>query len=103
MCYKQRNLQASRGDNKSLNKTEAALRQWIGFITKNAVAAVALIAILTIAVGYFAATGIGINTDTEDMLSPDLGFRKNAKAMDKAFPQFNDNMVIVLDGVNLGT
>lgn len=83
-----------------MNKTEAALRQWIGFITKNAVAAVALIAILTIAVGYFAATGIGINTDTEDMLSPDLDFRKNATAMDKAFPQFNDNMVIVLDGVN---
>jgi len=80
--------------------TEAALKGWIGFITRNAAAAVVLIAVLTAGTGYFAASHIGVNTNTEDMLSPDLEFRKNAKAMDQAFPQFDDNMVIVLDGAN---
>ncbi|MBT4750972.1 MAG: MMPL family transporter [Rhodospirillaceae bacterium] len=83
-----------------MNITEAALKGWIGFITRNAVAAAVLIALSTIGVGYFAASQIGINTNTEDMLSPDLEFRKNAKAMDKAFPQFDDNIVVVLDGAN---
>lgn len=83
-----------------MNITEAALKGWIGFVTRNAAAAALTIAVLTIGAGYFAASHIGINTNTEDMLSPDLGFRQNAKAMDQAFPQFDDNMVIVLDGAN---
>ncbi|MAF49232.1 MAG: hypothetical protein CMM10_13300 [Rhodospirillaceae bacterium] len=83
-----------------LKKSEAALKWWIQFITENAKTAVAAISILTIAIGYFAATSIGINTDTEDMLSPDLAFRQNAKELDRAFPQFDDNIVIVLDGGN---
>lgn len=83
-----------------MNITEAAIKGWIGFITKNAVAATVLIGLATAGIGYYAASLIGVNTNTEDMLSPDLGFRQNAKAMDKAFPQFDDNLVIVLDGAN---
>ena len=40
---------------------------------------------------------LSINTDTEDMLSPDLPFRKNSNALNEAFPQFSDNIVVVVD------
>ena len=62
--------------------------------------AVAAIGALTVVIGLYAAHTITINTDTEDMLSPDLPFRQNAKAMDSAFPHFDNNIVIVLDGEN---
>ena len=49
------------------------------------------------AIGYLA-VNIRINTSTEDMLSPDLPFRRDSRELDAAFPQFNDNIVIVIDG-----
>lgn len=49
---------------------------------------------------YYAVTQISINTNTSDMLSPDLPFRKNSNAFSKAFPQFSDNIVAVVDGPN---
>lgn len=41
---------------------------------------------------------IGINTDTTDMLSPELSFRKDAKDLSAAFPQRSGTLVIVVDG-----
>ncbi len=49
------------------------------------------------AIGYLAGN-IRINTNTDDMLSPDLPFRQDSRDLDAAFPQFNDNIVIVIDG-----
>ena len=49
------------------------------------------------AIGYLA-DNIRINTNTDDMLSPDLPFRQDSRDLDAAFPQFNDNIVIVIDG-----
>lgn len=42
---------------------------------------------------------IGIDTDTTEMLSADLPFRKNDKAVSNAFPQLSDNLLVVVEGV----
>ena len=52
----------------------------------------------TVAAAYGVATQLSINTDTEDMLSPDLPFRQDSSALSAAFPQFSDNILVVIDG-----
>ncbi|MDR3441237.1 MMPL family transporter [Telmatospirillum sp.] len=51
----------------------------------------------TVALGAFAATHLGLDTDEGKMLSSDLPFRKAEKAFDKAFPQNADTLVAVID------
>jgi len=76
------------------------LRWWVGLVAKRAISTIILFFAATIGIAYFAALNIGINTNTEDMLSPDLPFRQNSKALNEAFPQLNDNIVVVLDAGN---
>lgn len=53
----------------------------------------------TVIAGWYVANNVQINTDTSDMLSPNLPFRQLSKELDTVFPQFSDNIVIVIDGV----
>lgn len=46
----------------------------------------------------YVATHIKINTDINQLLSPDLQWRQNETAMEKAFPQKVDQLVVVIDG-----
>ena len=61
---------------------------------------VILASLATVGVAAYTISHIGINTDTTDMLSADLPFRKNSNELSAAFPQFSDNIVVVLDGAN---
>ena len=70
---------------------------WISWVTHHAGIVVSLAAILTVSAAFYSAKHLRINTDTEDMLSSELPFRKNSKALSHAFPQFSDNIVIVID------
>ncbi len=47
--------------------------------------------------GLFAAGHLGVSTDTDLMFAPSLPWRQRAVAMDKAFPQFRDLLVAVID------
>ncbi len=47
--------------------------------------------------GWFASGHLGVSTDTDLMFSPSLPWRQRAMAMDKAFPQFRDLLVAVID------
>src|SRR4051794_28672317 len=60
------------------------------------VAVVALL--LTVASGFYAATHLTIDTDIDNMLPTDLPWRQNDRALDKAFPQNADLLVVVIDG-----
>ncbi len=73
---------------------------WVGLVCRNAFWAILLSFIATIALFYVSVTEIDISTDTSDMLSPDLPFRQNSIALSEAFPQFSDNIVVVIDGGN---
>ena len=74
------------------------LERWVGAVGRHAktvlVVSLAVTALSVAAVAEW----LGINTDTTDMLSPDLPFRVNSRAMDAAFPQFSDSLLIVIDG-----
>ena len=55
---------------------------------------------LAVAAGSVVIAGnrLGINTDTTDMLSPELPFRKAFSAYREAFPQGKGSLVIVVSG-----
>jgi hopanoid biosynthesis associated RND transporter like protein HpnN len=46
---------------------------------------------------WFASDHLGVSTDTDLMFAPSLPWRQRAEAMDKAFPQFRDLLVAVVD------
>jgi len=82
---------------RSLNLNGLVAR-WIALISRRARFVVLLSVLLTAAMSYYVGGNLGMNTDTSDMLSPDLPFRQNSIALSQAFPQFSDNIVVVVDG-----
>ena len=57
----------------------------------------ALALLLTAGAAQLTITRIGINTNTTDMLSEELPFRRYDRALSQAFPQFSDNLIVVVE------
>ena len=74
------------------------LVRWVDRVRRSALWVIAIAMAVTAGAVWFTATHMGINTDTTDMLSPDLEFRRHSRALSEAFPQFSDNIVVVIDG-----
>ena len=55
-------------------------------------------AVLTLLAALYVGSALRIQTNTEDMLSPDLPFRQQERLLDQAFPQSNDNLIVVVEG-----
>jgi hypothetical protein len=53
--------------------------------------------VLTVLFGLFAARHLSIDTDTNDLISPDLPWRQREAELDKAFPQNVDVLAVVID------
>jgi hopanoid biosynthesis associated RND transporter like protein HpnN len=53
--------------------------------------------VVAVLAAYVAHTRLGVSTDTDLMFSPSLPWRKEKVAFDKAFPQFRDLLVGVID------
>ena len=75
-----------------------ALVRWTEGVNRLALLVVVASVVATAAAIGYLAGNIRINTNTDDMLSPDLPFRQDSRDLDAAFPQFNDNIIIVIDG-----
>lgn len=73
------------------------LKWWTGGIRRFAIAVVLLSAAATAFAGWFTANNLAVDTGTTDMISAETPFRRNAVAFDKAFPQFDDLIVIVIE------
>ncbi len=58
----------------------------------------ALASLATLASGYYTATHFAITTNTNNFISEKLQWRQNLIALDKAFPQRDDQIVVVIDG-----
>src|ERR1019366_5747917 len=58
----------------------------------------ALAILVAIASGYYTATHFAISTNTNEFISEKLPWRQNLIALDKAFPQRVDQIVVVIDG-----
>lgn len=81
---------------------ETSFRRWIALwvngVSRLAWLVVTLAIVLTSLSGWYVATHLTIDTDTEDMLSAELPFRQDAIRLKQAFPQLSDLIVIVIDG-----
>lgn len=65
---------------------------------RNAAAVAVLVLVATVAAGLYVSRQIRIDTDTSNLISPDLPWRRDAAEMDRAFPQNNDLLAVVIDG-----
>ncbi|MDT8363923.1 MAG: MMPL family transporter [Nitrosomonas sp.] len=73
------------------------LSAWIALAYRHAVwIMLALLLFAALAAGY-TARNLGVNTNTADMLSEKLPFRINLARFEKAFPQYEGILVLVLD------
>jgi len=73
------------------------LAGWVHLAHRYALSLVLLAFVATGALLYYTANNLGINTDTAEMLSETLPFRRNYKAFKTAFPQYDDALLIVID------
>jgi len=59
-------------------------------VTCTAIAAIALI--------FYTATHLSVDTNTENLLSPDLPWRRSVAQLDREFPQLSNTLAVVIDG-----
>ncbi len=85
-----------------IDAAAAAWRQtlvrWVDLVGRFALWVVLAAGVLTAATGAYVAGNFRINTNISDMLSPELPFREQSRALSEAFPQFSDNIAVVIDG-----
>lgn len=70
----------------------------VDFCSLHRRAVIVLATVLTIVSGYYAITHFAINADTTNFISEKLKWRQDLMAMDKAFPQRVDQIIVVIDG-----
>lgn len=83
---------------KEKDSSRDLLAAWVNGVCRRPVPV--LFACLALAAGllWIAATSLTINTSTEDMLSAELPWRQNNRAVDRAFPQLVDSLTIAVEG-----
>ncbi len=74
------------------------LDRWTGLMQRYAWVVVAAAVLATGGAGIYVARNLAINTNTVDMLSAELPFRKADRAMTAAFPRNTDTIVVVVEG-----
>lgn len=71
--------------------------KFIQFIERYRLAIIFAYIALTIFSVFYIKDNLGVNTDTTDMLSSDLEWRKLDIEYEKEFPQFTDNLLVVIE------
>src|SRR5262245_12736195 len=77
---------------------ERALKRWSNWVSRGAWLIVLLSIVLALAGGYYASGHLAMQTDTEQMLSPNLPFRKLKSQFEAAFPVLDGNVAILVKG-----
>lgn len=67
---------------------------------RHARALILIVTVLAVALAVLSGRAISFNTDTTDMLSPELPFRKANVAYRTIFPDYRNAILIVVDGAN---
>ena len=70
----------------------------VGLATRRAWATVAIGAVLGAGALAYAASHFAMTTDTAELISPKVQWRRNEAALSRAFPQNDDLSVVVIDG-----
>ncbi len=74
-----------------------ALSGWADFVMHRAIWIVLSAVALTLFSFYYAANNLGFNTDLDEMISPDLTFRKIYAEYREAFPQYIGELVVFVE------
>lgn len=74
------------------------LEGWARRVRGLAVPVVVGATVATVALGWYAAAGLGIDTETQDMFSADLEWRRTNEAYRDAFPHVGHTLQVVIDG-----
>lgn len=78
-------------------RIDRLLSQWFNFSTRHAAAVIALSILASAGALYYTINNLRINTYSGNLFSGELPWRQDVLAYEKAFPQFEDSIVIVLD------
>ncbi len=78
-------------------KTDSMIISWVQLIERYRIALIIGFIALTIFSIFYIKDNLGITTDTTDMLSEKLAWRKLDIEYEKQFPQFTDNVLIVIE------
>jgi len=73
------------------------LRSWTAFVEQAGIWIVLLTIALTAIAFNYTVNNLGMNTDTKDMLSPELNWRQLDLEYERHFPQFTDNILVVVE------
>ena len=76
----------------------ARLGAWVARVQDASGRALAAIGVATLALGTYAALGLGINSNNLDLISPELESRKNTAAFAELFPDLENALLVVIDG-----
>lgn len=82
---------------KHTDQQRRALIAWAAFSYRYAFWILCFLLITGIACGTYTARNLQVLTDTADMLSEELPFRVNLAKLNKAFPQYENTLILVLD------
>jgi hopanoid biosynthesis associated RND transporter like protein HpnN len=75
-----------------------ATERWAAAAARHAIPVVLLTIPVTILLGAYAVRNLGLNTDTGAMISEELPWRQAFLAFDEEFPQFGDEIHVLLTG-----
>ncbi len=78
------------------------LARWVRWSTGHAWLVIIILGVATIWFSSYTVTHLGVSTDTNDMLSEHLEWRRNFTDLRSAFPERAETMLIVIDGVQPG-
>ncbi len=74
-----------------------AITSVVDFCCRRAWLVVILSVLVSLASGLYAARHFAINTDINQLISPNLEWRQRQLAFDKAFPQLQNQIIVVID------
>lgn len=75
-----------------------ALAAWTGFMSRHAWLVLALTLLAGVGLGWYAVNHLGVDTDTADMISDRLDWRRDYIEFKQVFPHFSESILVVVDG-----
>jgi len=85
-----------------MDRIEAALGRalagWVGFVVGHARSVTLAVLLLTLPLGVYTASNLGINSDNVSFLAEDVPSRVALEEFSKLFPILNNSLLVVVDG-----
>jgi hopanoid biosynthesis associated RND transporter like protein HpnN len=83
--------------NPSHPSSTSLLGAWVRFVQRSAPVVAAITLLVVVAVAVYASGHLSVDTDSSDMLSKDLPWRRAGAELDRLFPQQSESLAVVID------